>query len=113
LPTPATLPTSPPARAAKATAGPARTTPARLDRVAAAAALERADNQFGSAQYTKAVGSATQAIGLGAGAAAYQMRAEAELRLGRKADAARDFRMVLKLEPGNDDARAGLQELNE
>jgi hypothetical protein len=98
------------ARAGEITA--ARTLYAELaddPRARAKASTALAELEYKEGHYAEAIARADAAMRAGVGAPAFFVRALAELRGDKPADAARDFQKVLAAEPENEDAREGLK----
>jgi hypothetical protein len=83
--------------------------PLTLHSEAARTKVGLAELKLREADYSAAIALASEAIQIGGGEDAYLVRAFAELRSGRKADAARDFHHVLSRDPNNAAARSGLE----
>lgn len=76
-------------------------------RLSALVQVARAELAAQEGDYQRAIGLASVAAKLGAGARAFVVRADAEMRAGRFDQAERDYDRALKLEPRNEDAREG------
>jgi tetratricopeptide (TPR) repeat protein len=74
------------------------------------ALLARADAALQAGHYEDAIALASQSLAAGRARSALDallVRAQAELKLGRGPAAAADFGRALKIDPSNEDARAG------
>ena len=76
-------------------------------RLQAPVKIALADLAYREGSYDKAISLASEAAKAGGGIEATSLRAQAELRAGRNADAERDFAQVLEKDPDNEDAREG------
>lgn len=72
-----------------------------------------AELEYRQGNYEQAIARANAAMRAGVGVPAFFVRALAELKGDRPADAARDFQKVLNIEPANSDAKEGLRRAEE
>ena len=73
------------------------------------AKLALAELKLQQGSLDEAAVAATEAIKLGMGTRALLLRAQAELRSGRITNARRDFEHVVKVDPANSEALAGIE----
>jgi predicted Zn-dependent protease len=72
-----------------------------------------AELEYREGNYNEAIARANAAMRAGVAVPAFFVRALAELKGDKPADAARDFQKVLNIEPANSDAKEGLRRAEE